>query len=294
MDHFIDSTYDINHFLSTLDNQIEHTIYLSKGIYRQKVKITLNHIKLVGESKTETIIVHNDYSYKLHDDGLLYNTFRTATLTITGNHCSLENLTISNDAGSHYTIGQAIALSIYGDQTKIVNCILNGNQDTLFLGPLPTDLIKRYDHILASDELTSNQTTTYIENSTIIGNVDFIFGGGNALFNQCDLVINGSGYIAAPSTYENEIGFVFLNCRLSKLHESDTLILARPWRNFGRTTFIHTTYKSSVDSARYHDWDKENFDFIEYPYIYSPLSKPLESAFINRINSLFNVVIDVN
>ena len=114
-----------------------------------------HHLKIIGHPHQETKIVYADYSYKMHDDGLLYNTFRTATLHLFGHHIHLEHLTIENDAGCGLTIGQAVSLAIYGKHAFIKDCYIKGYQDTLFIGPLPEDLIQRYDGFLSNHQLTS-------------------------------------------------------------------------------------------------------------------------------------------
>lgn len=287
--HYLDPSINIQSYINQLDPTIPHTIYLSKGVYREKLKIALDHLTIIGEDPLNTILIYNDYSYKLHEDGLLYNTFRTSTLLITGNHVSLSNLTIQNDAGFGERIGQAIALSIYGNHTSIKQCFIKGYQDTLFIGPLPEDLTKRYAHILPEDERHCKMIQTYIIDSYIEGNIDFIFGSGCALFNQCTIVFNGSGYLAAPSTYKEHLGFVFYRCKIQSLGESYHLILARPWREFGKTYFIDCSMDAKIAHPRFESWDKKSFDFREYPHVESTLSKPLKPDEIAHILHHFSV-----
>lgn len=287
--HYLNPSMSIQTLLNNLDPTIHHTIHLSKGIYREKIKLSINHLTFVGEDPSNTIIVYNDYSYKLHEDGLLYNTFRTATLTITGHHVKLANLTIQNDAGFGPTIGQAIALSVYGDNVSIENCHIKSFQDTLFIGPLPEDLTKRYAHILPEDERHCKMIQTHIKDTYIEGNIDFIFGSGCALFNNCTINFNGSGYLAAPSTYKDHFGFIFYRCNIQSNDESYRLILARPWREFGKTYFIECSINIKVASSRYEAWDKQSFDFKEFPYVESTLSKPLNSDEIAQFKALFKI-----
>ena len=69
------------------------------------------------------------------------------------------------------------------------------------------------------------------------GHVDFIFGAGQAVFDDCDIVSRdrgsktNNGYIAAPSTKGDQpFGFLFVGSRLKKESRIDVAELrhARP------------------------------------------------------------------
>ena len=60
----------------------------------------------------------------------------------------MEDLSVVNDALRPETKGQEVALTVYADDFHMRNCRLTSTQDTLFLGPLPKDLIERYDGFL--------------------------------------------------------------------------------------------------------------------------------------------------
>ena len=254
----------------------EHiTLYLRDGIYHEKLYLYHHHLSIIGESLNGTIISYGDYAYKMHEDGLLYNTFRTSTVTVLGHHVHLENLTIENTSGSGFTIGQAIALSLYGDQSRVISCRLLGNQDTLFLGPLPNDLCERYEGFLKPEQLINKPLVHYLESCVILGNVDFIFGSGTAIFNRCHIISTGKGFIAAPSTdCMTSIGFVFYQSVIEN-QDISAMILARPWRECGSTHFIDCTFLGHFSKERYDTWNKENYRFFESPYISSPFSREL-------------------
>lgn len=288
--HYLTPKDSIQNLINQLTDGMDHTIHLSDGVYYEKLIIDCPNITLLGESSHQTILMYRDYSYKLHEDGLLYNTFRTSTVTITSNNCKLKSLTIKNDAGHHQTIGQAIALSVYGDHLWIDDCRLIGNQDTLFLGPLPTDLIERYQHILRPDFLLPRMTHTVIVNSYIEGNIDFIFGSGNALIYQTTCMFNADGYLSAPSTYLGELGIVFYKSSIQSREPHLKTVLARPWRTHGRTIFYNNQFEGIALTNRFEDWDKPSFDFIEEPYVSSHLSKPLSLEDKNQVLSWLNEV----
>lgn len=255
-----------------LDAKLE--VYLSNGFYKQKLTIRHPDLKLIGESH-DAIISFDDHALTFHADGLLMNTFRTQTVLIVADHVMLSNLTIENTSGSGPKIGQAIALSSYGNETMIQNCVLKSTQDTVFFGPLPSDLISRYDHILSGLELINRPLRQFIFDSTIIGNIDFIFGGSDAFFDHCTIISNGSGYISAPSTHpKSSFGLVFNGCSFQSLGQYN-IVLSRPWRSGGKAIFIDSTFNMPIALERYMDWDKPYFEHYEIPYVPHPLSKPL-------------------
>src|SRR5690606_19535186 len=108
-----------------------------------------------------------------------------------------------------------------------------------------------------------------------------------ALFNHCKLIFNGSGYLAAPSTYESHPGFIFNECQITSLDKSFRVILARPWRAFGKTYFINCMFDTPIDSSRYETWDKTEFDFAEFPAVKHKLLRALSIDEINQLLSLF-------
>ena len=233
------------------------TIIVFPGRYEEKLKIEKPDLKICGFNPEKTIITNNDYAKKIHADGLEYNTFRTYTLMLAADNIELKNLTIENDSGPGAEYGQSVALHTLGDNIKIRNCILKSHQDTVFLGPLPEDLCVRYQDFLPEDELVKIENAcVLIEASTIIGDVDFIFGSANAVFVDCKIVSLGAGYVAAPSTPESqEFGLTFINCTFTGRGESNTY-LARPWRDYGKAVFINCVYGKHIKPEGFHNWEE--------------------------------------
>ena len=126
------------------------------------------------------------YARKLHEDGRPYGTFRTYALLVTGNQVVLRNLTIANTSGPGAKVGQAIALYGDGDELQIENCRILGHQDTLFLAPLPPAEIQK-DGFLGPGQFTERKRRrVYVKNCLIEGGVDFVFGGAEAFFEDCE------------------------------------------------------------------------------------------------------------
>lgn len=259
-------------------------VLLEPGIYKQKLRLKQNHLRISGLSKESTILSWDDYALKIHADGKAYNTFRTPTVTLYGNHVELENLTIENTAGLGSAVGQAVALSVYGDDILLTNCHLRAHQDTLFCGPLPEDLTVRYQNFLPDEDLHTNPSHQHFHRCLIEGDVDFIFGSALAWFEECEIRITGKGYLSAPSTYENNpYGLVFTDCLIQNTSESEEVYLGRPWREYGSTIFLSCRFEGSFKPERYHDWEKTHYRFQEFPYIPSPLSKEISGGELERM-----------
>lgn len=269
-DIYLNCTESIQACIDRADPTLPLRIHLSNGIYREKLRIERHNVWLIGAG-IETKIVYGDFALKVHQDGSMYQTFRTPTVTIIGDRIRISHLTIINDAGDGSVVGQAVALAVYGDAFVMDHGRLIGHQDTLFLGPLPPDLCQRYHGLLAINELTGRPIYPYFFMVDIEGDVDFIFGGASALFEECQIIARRNGYIAAPSTAkEAAYGLIFHQCHI--ISRGDAVYLARPWREHGCTFFNECTFLGGFHEMRYHDWEKTEYRFYENPYVKSPMS----------------------
>lgn len=101
---------------------------------------------------------------------------------------------------------------------------------------------------------TNDGGSTYLEDCTVKGTVDFICGGGTIYFNRCDIELrergNKANVICAPATEANRAyGYVFNSCRIygDKAQEGKYM-LGRPWKNAPRAVFIGTLMELLPDS----------------------------------------------
>lgn len=280
---YVNKNSDINTIQKAIDSLIDSsdiaTIYIANGIYKEKIKITRPNITLIGESIDGVIITNNDYATKIHEDGLPYNTFRTYTLMVNTSNITIKNLTIANSSNIDYPeikVGQAVSLAVNGDMVKVDNCKLKSYQDTVYLGPLPENLIFRYNGFLDDDErvIPDNYrvvfTNTYIE-----GTIDFVFGSAKAYFNNCIFhSLAEGGYVFAPSTYENDFyGFTVNSCHFSSNNSTPSTFIARPWRDYGKVVILNSTYDNHILDEGFNKWDNTSRDktcrFYEYNSNYS-------------------------
>ncbi len=210
-------------------------IYIRNGRYHEKIIVEKSNIMFLGENREQTILSYDDYSGVKDSDGKSIGTWRCASVIIRAPDFRAVNLTIentfdylTNDARgandpARTNEPQAVALMTdHGaDRTYLSNIQLLGYQDTLFT--------------LAG--------RTYISKSTITGNIDFIFGAGQTVIDQCEIISRPRGvklpagemvgFITAPSTpYVDQFGLIILNSRL--LRENNQVPpascpLGRPW-----------------------------------------------------------------
>ena len=259
-------TVDKKTIIDTLTKAIKlakdnDTIQIMEGDYYEKVKITKSNIKIKGIGRVR--IINNDYALKIHQDGKEYNTFRTYTLEIIGNNLEIDNVTIINSSGDGKIYGQAVALATIGDNITFNDCTFDAYQDTIFVGPLPLDLINRYQGFLEKDELVYPiNHRVYFNNCVISGDVDFIFGAGSGIFNKCIIYSKERwGFVCAPATEkDDDEGFIFNDCTFKSNFPTNKSYLARPWRDYGKVTFTNCSYENHIIDEGFDKWGDTNRD----------------------------------
>ena len=254
-----------NELYKTINEAVSHvkgetTLLLMDDYYFEKVIINKPYITIDGQNKAT--ICYNDDALKIHEDGREYVTFRTYTLLVKAPHVTLKNLTVENSAGEGYIVGQAVAVHLYHDDIKCINCTFKAYQDTLFCGPLSPDLIERYIDLLPEDERIHNGEFHHeFTNCTIIGTFDFIFGGASANFNNCKIIslpTKNNSFIVAPNhDPENTYGMNFNNCEILKDENTkdESVFLARPWREYGKVHFNNCYLDSHIHKEGFSIWE---------------------------------------
>ena len=264
----IDANMSVNGVLSSA--KPGDTIYLKQGIYKEKIIINIDNIKIIGENPERTIITNGDYFHKILDDGNEANTFRTYSCLVLGKNVTISNLTIENTSLPSHKYGQAVALHVCGDNFNCENVILKSAQDTLFTGPLQKDLIERYTGFLLKEQLKPEKTTQIYKNCKIYGDTDFIFGSAQALFYKCDIISIGKGFLAAPAhSNDMKYGYLFYKCNLISTSDASGTYFARPWRDYGCAAFIDCKVGSHIDPKGFNKWDNTNRDKTARFYEYS-------------------------
>ena len=247
----------------------ETLLKIVPGEYRESVVFECSNLTIEGDSSDLIYICDGNHAKKKYPDGREMGTFRSPVLRINGDNNTIKNLTIENNAGIGFRIGPAIALYSEGDGFRAENCKLIAHQDTLFTAPLP------------ENDRPSKQ---YFKNCYIEGDIDFIFGGATALFENCTLFTHDvvaeyrlqkmidcsdndwdamqstalRGFSCAPSTAEGlDYGYLFLNCQFTSNCPRETVFLGRPWRPYGRAFFVNCTIGNHIKQELFSDWDNE-------------------------------------
>lgn len=206
-------------------------IHIDSGVWSEKVVVDKPNIHLTGAGREHSAIRFDAAAGQRDPQGELWGTWGCASVRVTAPGFAANNLSIVNgfDYLEHLrapkleTIGsngaQAVALMLDqgSEGARIRDCSIVGHQDTLFV----------------------DAGRSMFRDCAISGSVDFIFGAGQARFEQCELRSRfrpgkeRQGYIAAPSTLaSSKYGLVFHRCQLS--HEPGvppaSVALGRAWR----------------------------------------------------------------
>lgn len=251
----------------SMDGHVE--IYIKNGIYNEKVKLERNDVTIIGENSVNTVLTYKDHANMTLADGSRMGTLKSASVTINGDNIVIKNLTVENRAGNGVDSGQAVALNVTGDRISVLDCRLLGCQDTLFVGPGPE--CKQDTELEMSEDENVVVARMYFKNCYIEGDVDFIFGGACAYFENCEIFsryniteddarCNGQvkGYATAACTWrDNKYGFVFDKCDFTGDCPENTVYLGRPWRIFAKTVLLKCNIGRHIKTVGWHDWDKE-------------------------------------
>lgn len=229
------------------DNARPFRIGLAAAVFREKVSVDRPFVHLIGAGVGKTVLRHGDAAGDPAPGGGRLGTEGSYTLRVAAPDFRAEGLTIENDYDYPANAAlaeddprrnahpQAVALLTTGasDRAVFENVAVLGYQDTLL----------------------HDAGRAWFHRCRIEGHVDFIFGAGTALFEDCDIVSRPrpgerpAGYVTAPSTPAmRPFGFVFLRSRLLAAGpkvEDGSVHLGRPWhpgadpRVNGSAVFLH-------------------------------------------------------
>ena len=259
-------------------------VFVRNGRYREKLTVDRPYVTLLGESRDGTVLTYDATASTPSPGGGTYGTRGSFTLRIVAPDFRAENMTIENafDYPSNMVKpdsdatkvknaqGVALMTDMDADRSTFVNVKITGFQDTLF----------------------PNAGRSYFTKCVVSGNVDFIFGAGRAVFEDCDIIsrdrgsATNNGYITAPSTpASSPYGFLFFHSRLKKERpamSAGSVTLGRPWHPYAKGDISSSAVyvycwmddhigakgwdrMSSVDSTGTRVWNEpENARFFEY------------------------------
>ncbi|KAI9099157.1 hypothetical protein K1719_024924 [Acacia pycnantha] len=247
-----DSTGDFSTITQALDsipprNTRRVVVSIGPGVYSEKIVIPRNKhfITLLGDATNPPTITWNDTASVNGRDGMPFGTFHSATVAVDANYFVAVNIRFENTAWHEVgkAGGQAVALRISGTKAAFYNCSFYGDQDTL------------YDH----------KGLHYFHNCFIQGSVDFIFGSGRTLYENCNL--NSIAKKAVSITAQKrtnaslESGFSFKNCSITG---SGQVYLGRAWGDYSRVVFCYTYMDKIVVPQGWSDWGDQKRDLRAY------------------------------
>ena len=234
-------------------------IRIGAGIYREKLVCEKKDIALQGAGADCTRLVWGDGGKLPHPDGRPTHTFRSYTAFFSGERLRVEDLTIENDAGPGAKAGQAVAAYVDSAHAVFEKVRLLGNQDTLFCAPLP-EKEREKDGFLGPRGLAPRRASAqYYHDCEIAGDIDFIFGGADALFEQCTLRTVDNhiphSYVTAPSGKADGLGFVFWDCDFVSDCPVGSVYLGRPWRPEGKTAVLDCRLGAHIAPEGFSPWN---------------------------------------
>jgi len=254
-------------------------ISIGPGVYFEKLRIDRPNVTLEGAGRNSTILRCDDHARGLLPSGEPMGTFNSYTLYVGAVDFKARDLSVENSAGDGRVVGQAIACYVDADRASFFRCKFAGRQDTLCLGPLPTNPLPKGLNLIhpvaiaeANDGLRPFRH--YFKECGIEGDIDFIFGSAVALFEDCEILSlergeKVNGYITAPSTLPGQAyGFVFTHCFLGGNAREESVFLGRPWRPTAKAAFIDCKLGGHIKAEGWDNWDnpanERSAEFAEF------------------------------
>ncbi|HEX9199512.1 MAG TPA: pectinesterase family protein [Acidobacteriaceae bacterium] len=288
-------------------------VVIAPGTYREQVIINQSHVTLKGSgSDPDKTVIVDDTSHGTRGTKPSY-----ATVHVLGDDFHAENITFENDFNrTHQQVNagsQAQALNVEGDRNILSHVRILANQDTLYIGahgcgqagslraPPPSSTSfppgSQPATPAARSPCTPTPTRSYFIHCVVAGNVDFIYGDGNAVFNDCEIHNTehaAGGYVTAQGKYlaGQHSAFVFNHCRLTGEPGLAHVYLGRPWRPYASVVYLNCAMGPHIDPAGWHEWhpgETHNLDTVFYaeykssgpggsPAVREPKSRQLTSA----------------
>ncbi|OVA13432.1 Pectinesterase [Macleaya cordata] len=220
-------------------NNAPFVIYVKAGVYNEWINVTkdMTNVVLIGDGPTKTKITNN----KGVTDGI--NTFASSTFSVVGNGFMAKDIGFENSAGPQKH--QAVALRVSADMSIFYNVQIDGYQDTLY----------------------AHAKRQFYRDCTISGTVDFIFGTGMALFQNCKIIVrkpmdNQQNMVLASGrkTKDDPSAIVLQDCIISAepalfpLRKTIKSYLGRPWKEYARHIIMNSQIDDVIDPQGWHEW----------------------------------------
>ncbi|KAK4713879.1 hypothetical protein R3W88_019786 [Solanum pinnatisectum] len=249
-------------------------IWISNGIYFEKVIIpkTKPNITFQGQGYTTTAIMWNDTANSAN------GTFYSGSVQVFSTNFIAKNISFMNVAPMPVpgAVGaQAVAIRIAGDEAAFWGCGFFGAQDTLH----------------------DDRGRHYFKDCYIQGSIDFIFGNGKSIYENCQLTsiaspvapgvksINGAVTAHGRATKDENSGFAFVNCTLGG---TGRIWLGRAWRPYSTVVFANTFMTDIVAPEGWNDLNDPMRDqtifYGEYNCSGAGSNMALRAPYVQRLN----------
>ncbi|CAM0907108.1 unnamed protein product [Alopecurus aequalis] len=229
-------------------------IHVKSGSYREKVTIPKKKrfILLEGDGSGNTDINFNDHAHgdiddlmrpggSVGDNGRNWSpTAESATFTVLADDFVARNISFKNmhNAFDKSRTDQAVAALIAGDRSAFHGCAFYGFQDTL------CDLTGRH----------------YFRDCFIKGGIDFIFGYGQSIYEECTVVSDVPSWYRQPGwlTAHARVhasspgGLVFKG---GEVRGSGRLYLGRAWNQYATVVFYRVNMTDVVVPQGWAAWN---------------------------------------
>ncbi|KAF0907326.1 hypothetical protein E2562_015826 [Oryza meyeriana var. granulata] len=229
-------------------------IHVKAGSYKEKVTIPRRKpfILLKGDGSWNTEISFDAHAHSSIDElvnrrsGNVSNspTFYNATFIVLADNFVARNIAFKNmyNAYNKSKPDQAVAALVGGDKSAFYDCAFYGFQDTL------CDFTGRH----------------YFRPCFVKGGVDFIFGYGQSIYDNCTVESN------MPPSMQQKPGWVTAHARLTagspgglvfkggSLRGSGRQYLGRAWNQFATVVFYRTSMTDIVVPQGWQAWNSPN------------------------------------
>jgi len=240
------------------------TIEVEPGTYTGQTTINIPNVFLIGQGTAPSATI-------LTADG---------AASISGSDQASSTLQVDNGATGFYAENlqiqntytqegnaeqQALALYISADKSVIRNARIIGRQDTLYAGSA------------GCNSTYCNQAREYFYGVYIEGNVDFIFGDGAAVFDNCSIQIDENGSLSGETTVTAQnrhftggylSGYVFWNSTIASSPATGMTndYLGRPWGSLAYVAVVNSNLQAPINSAGWIEFNPGSTDNLPTSY----------------------------
>jgi pectinesterase len=226
-------------------------IEIAEGDYDGQITVpsTKTNVEFLGATgNPANVIISDDLASGTADpSGGTYGTEGSATVTVDASGFTAKYVTFQNsfNPAKHPSITdkQAVALNADGDRQTYVDDVFYGHQDTL----------------LGWGSSSTSTLRNYFYDSTIEGDVGFIFGDNTMVFDHSTIDILDDGFsnegaITAAATYSaNHYGILVTDSTVETANTTQDWWLGRPWEPAAgmdpQVLFSGTSLPSAIDNS---------------------------------------------